>query len=276
VLGIYFSESTPAESPHSEQCIARKRLPYRLGTGKVVCDHDRVGLDIYVGSLTRHLVGDWELVAQKAAREMGLELTVVRKHDPEDAIRDPEQIRPVVLAWREGLSQALRESLTEPLDWNENQEAPYFTDKPTWDCYADLMLWAAYDEQPELSRPSHHVEEWSEDPAYKACTADGFGSRYSHLYDVELWLPNPFGFVFKTEDVGGNPVLVGSSVALFRQLEELNRRTWQAGKNLVEKWAFDGSENGAPLEPGARFAFALFLKLARHSVEQKLPMRLDW
>jgi hypothetical protein len=47
------------------------------------------------------------------------------------------------------------------------------------------MLWAAYDEQPELSRPSHYVEEWSEDPAYKACTADGFGSRYSHLYDVE-------------------------------------------------------------------------------------------
>lgn len=85
-----------------------------------------------------------------------------------------------------------------------------------------------------------------------------------------------FGFVFKTEDVGGNPVLVGSSVALFRQLEDLNRRTWQAGTDLVEKWAFDGSGNGAPLEPSARFAFALFLKLARHSVEQKLPMRLDW
>jgi hypothetical protein len=50
--------------------------------------------------------------------------------------------------------------------------------------------------------------------AYKACTEDGFGSRYSHLYDVELWLPCPFGFMFKAEDVVGNPVLVGSSVAL--------------------------------------------------------------
>jgi hypothetical protein len=54
-------------------------------------------------------------------------------------------------------TQGLRESLTKPLDWNESQEAPYFTDKPTWDCYADLMLWAAYNEQPQLSRPIHHV-----------------------------------------------------------------------------------------------------------------------
>jgi hypothetical protein len=137
-------------------------------------------------------------------------------------------------------------------------------------------LWAAYDEQPELSRPSHHVEEWSEDPAYKACMVDGFSSRYLHLYDVELWLPCPFDFVFKTEDVGGNPVLVGSSVPLLRQLEDLNHRTWHVGADLHEKWAFDGSENGAPLDTGARFAFALFLKLTRHSVEQRLPMRLDW
>ncbi len=96
----------------------------RLGVNIAVCDDDRVGLDIYVGSLTRHLVGDWELVAQKAAREMSMELTVVREHDPEDAVRDPERVRPVVLGWREGLSQALGESLTEPLDWNENEEAP--------------------------------------------------------------------------------------------------------------------------------------------------------
>jgi hypothetical protein len=240
------------------------------------CDHNRVGLDLYVGSLTRYFVGDWELVTQKAAREMGLELTVVRRHDPEDAIRDPEQVRPMVLAWRKGLSQALLESLTEPLDWNEDAEAPYFSDKPTWDCYADLLLWAAYNEQAHLSRPDHHVDEWSEDPAYKACTADGFGSRYSHLYEVELWLPCSFGFVFKTEDVGGNPVLVGSSVALLRQLEDLHRRTWEVRADLLDKWSFDGSEHGAPMETGARFAFSLFLKLARHSVEEKLPMRLDW
>ena len=41
-----------------------------------------MGLDLYVGSLTRYHVGDWELVAQTAARELGLPLKVVRQHDP--------------------------------------------------------------------------------------------------------------------------------------------------------------------------------------------------
>jgi hypothetical protein len=66
------------------------------------------------------------------------------------------------------------------------------------------------------------------------------------------------------------------AVRLYAELEDFNQRTWQAGTDLVEKWAAEGSENGAPLKTGARFAFALFLMLTRHSVEQKLPMRLDW
>jgi hypothetical protein len=212
--------------------------------------------------------------AKGCARD-GRRVDGIRKHDPEDAIHDPEQVRPAVLAWRDGLSQALGERLKEPLHWNEDQGAPYFTDKPTWDCYADLMLWAAYDEQ-QLSRPSNHVEKWADDPAYKACTADSFRSRYSHLYDVELWLPCPFGFVFQTEDVGGNPVVIGSSLALLRQLEDLNQRTWRADASRLQKWNFDGSEYEADMEAGARFAFAVFVKLARHSVEEELPMRLDW
>ena len=94
-----------------------------------------MGLDIYVGSLTRYHAGDWELVAQQAAREMGLPIQVIRQHDdPADALRDPEEIRPIVLDWRESLSASLREHLASPLDWDERNEAPYFTDKPTWDC----------------------------------------------------------------------------------------------------------------------------------------------
>jgi hypothetical protein len=96
------------------------------------------------------------------------------------------------------------------------------------------------------------------------------------IYDVESWLPCSFEFVFKAEDVGSNLVLIGSSVALLRQLEDLNRRTWHARPDVLATRAFNNFEHGAPLENGARFAFALFLQLARHSVEEKLPMRLDW
>ena len=124
-----------------------------------------MGLDVFVGTLTRCYSGDWELIAQQAAKEIGLTLNVIRQHNPPDAVRDPDQIRPSVLAWRESLSTALADSIATPLDWDESQMAPYFTDKPTWDCYSDLVLWAAYDEQRQLCRPESHVNGWSKEVA---------------------------------------------------------------------------------------------------------------
>jgi hypothetical protein len=54
-----------------------------------------VGLDIYMGSLTRYYAREWESAAQQAAREMGVEFEVIRQHDPPDAISDSAQIRPL-------------------------------------------------------------------------------------------------------------------------------------------------------------------------------------
>jgi len=95
-----------------------------------MCDPSTVGLDVFVGTLTRYYSGDWELITQRLAREMGLPLRVVRQNDQSHAVRDPEQIRPAVLSWRESLSIALVDQLSAPLDWDEREEAPYFTDKP--------------------------------------------------------------------------------------------------------------------------------------------------
>lgn len=235
-----------------------------------------MGLDVFVGSLTRYYSGDWELIAQQAAREMGLELQVVRQHHPPDAIRDPDQIRPIVLGWRDSLSASLSEHLQVPLDWNEGADATYSTDKPTWDCYADLTLWAAYSEHPGLRRPSEHMEQWSEDPAYQLVSNPGTKTAYSHLYDVELWLPCDFDFVFKAEDIAENEILIGSSITLARQLKQLNDRTWRAEKLTLQEWRRDGADCGVPLEFGARFAFAIFWELSAYSVEHRLPMRLDY
>ena len=235
-----------------------------------------MGLDIYAGSLTRYYAGDWELVTQQAAREMGLEIQVLRQHDPPDQIRDRDQIRAMVLAWRDNLSASLTEHLAEPLDWDEGEEAPYFTDKPSWDCYSDLLLWAAYDEQQHLRRPVQHVDDWSQDSAYRLGTQLGVRSSYTHLWDVELWLPCKFGFVFQTDDVNGNEVLVGSSRMLIEQLQSLNDRTWRVDSDTLRQWRREGADHGASLEVGARFAFALIFELATEAVEHRLPMRLDW
>lgn len=205
-----------------------------------------------------------------------MEMRVIRQNDPDDAIRDPDVIRTSVVAWRDGISASLAAHLKVPLDWDEGSGSPYFTDKPTWDCYSDLLLWAAYQEQPELIRPEGHVDDWSTDPAYRLSTHADAVSSYTHLWDVSLWLPGAFDFVFQAQDLGGEEVWVGSSHALLGQLQTLNARTWQADSATQGQWLRRGAECGAPLEIGARFAFALMLQLTTKAVDHRLPMRMDW
>ncbi len=235
-----------------------------------------MGLDIYVGSFTRYYAGDWELIAQKAAREMGLTIDVIRTQDTEDTERDPEAIRPMVIEWRAGLSLSLTDSLAAPLDWREDAETPYFTDKPAWDCYSDLLLWAAYAEQPSLTRPFQTVEDFGEDPAYQRSTAVGFETDYLHLLNTECWLPCEFDFVFRSHRLDGASTQFGSSISLAAELDALNARTWRADRETISAWRSEGSEHGAPLESGARFAFSVLRDLARESIEHKLPMLLDY
>ena len=57
-----------------------------------------MALHIYVGSLTRYYAGAWETVIQKQAREAGAELPPPPAEAAEDALRDPGEIRPIVVA----------------------------------------------------------------------------------------------------------------------------------------------------------------------------------
>jgi hypothetical protein len=87
-----------------------------------------MGLDVYVGSVTRYLIGDWETVVQKYGRESGAKVQIIRQHNPPDAITDPLEVLPVVLRWRESLSQGLVAAGGPVLDWDERADSPYFTD----------------------------------------------------------------------------------------------------------------------------------------------------
>ena len=64
--------------------------------------------------------------------------------------------------------------------------------------------------------------------AFRTSADEAFPSRYSHLYDVEPWLPCSYSMVFRTEWLNGDERTIGSSVTLFEQLRVLNERTWKA------------------------------------------------
>lgn len=236
-----------------------------------------MGLDVYVGSFTRYYSGNWETVIQTYGREKGLDIQVVRSHEPADVVTNPEEIRPAVLAWRDQLSQGLGSNIVGRLDWDETDAAPYFTDKPSWDCYSALLLWAAYAEHPGLPRPVDFVEDWTTDPAVQKSQDTNFKTAFPQLLrDVEIWLPHDFSFTFQAADLTGTENSFGSSVALLVQLEELNRRTWTATEPTRLEWQREGASQDAPLEIRAGFAFAIITELARQAVAHRLIMKLDY
>jgi hypothetical protein len=222
-----------------------------------------VGLDVYVGPLARYYAEGPTDVVERIARQQGVPFA-------DDQLAE-DVVRVAVLSWRDGLGRWLGDRLAEPLDWDESGQAPCFTDKPSWDGYGGTLLLAAHDEHPELAVPATVSADWPDDPAYQASSATGAGSRYDQLLTPELWLPCPFGFVVRTQDVTGEEVQIGSSVALLDQLELLRAR-----------YGLNDGHGGGPggadhrLAPTAAAGLAVLLRLAERSVRHRLPMRLDF
>ncbi len=240
-----------------------------------------MGLDVYVGTLARYYAGEWETIVQQLAREAGIDVEVRRPAPPKPTLlaRLFHSFRPngaaaaarAIERWRRRLERELGTSLI----WTEDPDVTYFTDKPAWDCYGALLLWAAYAELPNAPRRTTG-DQWSNDSAYQTARLNP-ALRYMHLMaDTELWLPADFAEPVETKSVVGHPITVGSSVRLLQELEELNRRTWVANGDTIAEWRANGADYGAPLETSARFGFAVFHALASESVRRRLPMKLDY
>jgi hypothetical protein len=221
-----------------------------------------VGLDVYVGSLTRYYVEGPADVVERIARHQGLPVS-----DGQDA---EEVLRAAVVRWRDGLSRSLGDRLPGPLDWDESGPAPCFTDKPGWDGYGGTLLLAAHDEHPELPPPDRVSADWPDDPAYLAASAPGAGSRYHQLLTPELWLPCRFDFTVRTRDITGEEVELGSSLALLDQLGLLSARY------RLDTHPLEPAADGHSLSAAAGTGLAVLLRLAERSVINRVPMILDF
>ncbi len=185
--------------------------------------------------------------------------------------------RTAVLAWRDGLNRRLGDRLAGPLDWDETDQAPWFSGRPGWHGLAALVLWAAYAEHPAVRPPVRLPEELDSDPILQRAKADGFRSRYAHLVrNVELWLPQSFDFVVEGDDVDGRRVVMGSAAMLRRQLEDLNGATWKARPRNIAGWTVRDLPDTASVEDNARHAFAVLLDLTDRAIEHRLPMRAGY
>lgn len=236
-----------------------------------------MGLDIYVGALCRYYTGDWESVLQRMSREQNLPVVTVRPNTESSEQGDPAQVQQISAAWRDGLVEALRQHVEISQAWDEVLSDAYFTDRPGWEGYWALRLWAAYSEHPEFVLPTELPTDFQSDRAYLASTAEEGKTCYPHLLrDVELWLPIDFSFTFESESITGDEITVGSSIELCRELDTLNKRTWNASDTQMDQWCVNGLTPDNSLEQTARMGLASILKLTRNSVKHRLPMLLDY
>ena len=235
-----------------------------------------MSFDVYVGSFTRYITGDWDNQGQQLARETGVPYQLIRADETEEAPPPAGEVRQAVVNWRAAINGGLGEHLPDPLNWDEGDETPYFTERPGWPGYASLLLTAAYDDHPDLKRPETLPEEWGDDPAYKASSEKNAETRYPALIAANLWLPGEFDFMFGVEDLGGNERSIASCEALLEELRELNERTFKGNAEDLASWRAKTLDDDAPVDAHARTALALLMALAESAVANKLPMMLDY
>lgn len=231
-----------------------------------------MALDVYVGCFSRYFAREWENVAQKMAREMRYEYHLISAGGPIE-IASWEDLTEATITWRDGLNEGLANNLERPLHWEETREAPYFTDRPGYDCYGALNLWAAYAEA-GLSPPDFYAENWYDDSVYREYASPQRSMRFGPLLSASLWLPGDFHFSFEYPDLTGKLVRVTSNSALWGTIQKLNA-SGLPSTTTGDAAPLEVSESPARLSALAQQGASIFRELCAKSLEHRLPILLD-
>ena len=106
-----------------------------------------MGLDIYAGTLTRYYSHSWKTVVQQWAEENGYAFNrITPDGEPADDGEElsPAEVQAAVENWRDQILSAISQPGQPPYTpWPEDNEKPYYTDKPDWDAFGAMLLVAA-------------------------------------------------------------------------------------------------------------------------------------
>lgn len=244
-----------------------------------------MGLDVYVGPLTRYTLGDWMTIVQQALGTQGFPVEVMRAEpEPADVITDPVVVTEAVRSWQAGVLAAL----SCPSAWQDSPEMPYWTDKPDWDGYGGLVLLAAYDERPDLAPPTRQglfrkavdadvPRAWHQSHAYQRAASNP--DRYPTLLSgVEWWLPIECGpTVFEVPRITGQPTRMGRVDQLVAELQLLTARSGLGAQGALDQVRHDGPPApGADVAAAGRFGLAVMLELALNAQRSGQPLLLDY
>lgn len=259
-----------------------------------------MGLDVYAGTLTRYYAHNWKTAVQQWADENGITYVHITPDGNAQSVEEkisPAEVRKAMEDWRDQILAALTQPGQEAYaPWQEDNERPYFTDKPDWDAFGAMLLVAAcysYGEPVPATIPKNWV--FSEHPLIMRLSKDT-EKIWSLLRGATWWLPLPGSFMFQAPLPTGDQAMIATTGALRKELEKLNAIAWQADEGTIQSWRLtEGypaeemvradklrSQADIPAQTQydtqslAKFAFSIFYEALRFSEEYNMPILLDY
>ena len=259
-----------------------------------------MGLDIYAGTLTRYYAHNWKTVVQQWAEENGYSfhrLTPNGQSDNSEEELSPAEIQAAVEKWRDQMLAAISQPGQAPYTpWPEDNERPYYTDKPDWDAFGAMLLVAACQVYGEPVPPTVE-KDWD----FAACStvarlAEDQERVWSLFRGAAWWLPLSDAMMFQGPMPNNNMTIFSTTGGLRKELEWLNQLAWQADEDTILLWSEtegyptdgiippDGKISKADIREHtqyntqslAKFAFSIFWRAMRFAEEQRVPILLDY
>ena len=259
-----------------------------------------MGRDIYAGTLTRYSSHNWKTAVQQWAEENGYTFNrITPDGEPADDGEElsPAEVQAAVENWRDQILAAIAQPGQEPYaPWPEDNEKPYYTDKPDWDAFGTMLLVAACHTYEEPV-PSTVEKGWDfgEHPLIARLASDE-ERVWSLFRGATWWLPLPDAFFFQAPLPTDDQAMIATLGGLRKELEKLNQLAWQADEDTILHWAdtegypadgtidTDGQYSKADIpehteydtESLAKFAYSMFWRAMRFAEEQQVPILLDF
>lgn len=260
-----------------------------------------MGLNVYAGTLTRYYCNNWKTAVQQWAEANGHEFRRVSP-DGKEIVQEkltPEEIdsnQRVLEDWRDSVLSVISKASKRSYEpWQEDNEKPYYTDKPDWEAVEAMMLVAAYSTYGEPVPPTLEKGcEFMSHPLIQRLAQDR-SQLWTLLWGTTWWLPLPDVVLFKTRKPTGRDATIATVAALRQELERLNALAWKADEETILSWSetegypIDGVYGpDGKLDPNsiqehtqydtqslAKFAFSIFWQAVKFAQAQQVPILLD-
>lgn len=258
-----------------------------------------MGLDIYAGTLTRYYSHNWKTVVQQWAEANGYSFQKITPNGEsvEEEEMNPAEIQTAVESWRDAVLAAISQPGQTPYTpWPEDNERPYYTDKPDWDAFGAMLLVAACHVYGEPVPPTVEKDwDFFAHPAV-ARLAEDPERTWSLFRGATWWLPLSDAIMFQGPMPNNNPATFSTTGGLRKELEWLNQLAWQADEDTVLRWSetegyptdgiipASGEISKADIKEHtqydtqslAKFPFSMFWQAMRFAEQNQTPILLDF